>query len=101
MSHDELGDYPCPHEDARGVAGCACKEDCIDEILSCEFVVVYRAQIKMRADYAKLRAAVLGDLPPEVAAYVYRDASTLYAERGNAEAERRFNALADVVGGLT
>ncbi len=86
---DELAGYPCPthmhHHDV-------CDGDCTWRVM-CDLKPIYDAHIK-------LRAAVLGDMTPEVAAYVYRDASTLYAERGNAEAERRFNALADVVAKL-
>ncbi len=95
MNCDELKEFPCPNAADDAV----CNEDC-PVLLLCRYPPVYRAHIKLRADMRKLRAAVLGGLPPEVAAYVYRNVTTLYAERGNAEAERRFNALADVVAKL-
>jgi len=86
MIGDKLSDYPCKYE----IFG-RCEEKCtFDDEDECELGKLFLEDIA-------LRKAVLGDLPPEVAAYVYRDAGRLYAERGNVEAERRFNALADVV----
>ncbi len=94
---DKPRDYPCPYYITTGHITCNPDQpDCA----KCEVLVVYRELIKLRNDMRKLRSAVLGGLPPEVAAYVYRNVTTLYAERGNAEAERRFNALADVVAEL-
>ncbi len=86
MIWGKLSDYPCKYE----VFG-RCEEECaFDDEEECELGKFFREVIS-------LRKAVLGDLPPEVAAYVYRNAATLYDERGNAEAAVRFRTLADTV----
>ena len=83
---DKLSGYPCPthmhHHDV-------CDGDCAWRAM-CDLKPIYDAHIK-------LRTAVLGNLPPEVAAYIYRNAAQLYGERANEEAKARFMALADVV----
>ena len=95
-----LGAYPCP----IGI-DTWCNAECAEAIDNCEAVMcrwlpIYRAHITLRADMRKLRAAVLGNLPREVAAYIYRNAAQLYGERANEEAKARFMALADVVAKL-
>ncbi len=88
----ELAGYPCP---SGGICylGCSHRYECV-------VLPIYDAHIALRTDMRKLRAAVLGGLPPEVAAYVYRNAAQLYGERANEDAKARFMALADVVEGL-
>lgn len=58
-ARDELKDFPCPY-----FGMIACSETCFQE---CGLEDIYRAHIKLRADMRKLRAAVLGELSPEVA----------------------------------
>ena len=92
---DNRRGYPCH----MPCIGDHCHDVC-DFAWDCDQRKIFDAHIKLRNEMRKLRRAVLGELSPEEAAYVYRNVITLYAEQGNAEAERRFNALADVVSTL-
>lgn len=91
----KLREFPCPSRDLDS----RCDDTCIVADV-CDLVIVYRAQIALRADHAKLREAVLGKWSAAAAARVYREAANLFIGNGTPHTASPLFALADVVAKL-
>ena len=82
-----------------------CNAECAEALdrckdVTCRWLPVYRAYIKLRADMRKLRRAVLGEMTASEATQMYRRMASICGRGGFLHNEKHLHALADVVAKL-
>ena len=92
LEGDELKDFPCPY-----FGMIACSETCFQE---CGIGDIYRAHIKLRADHAKLREAVLGRMPTGLAREIYQRTEQVCEQNALYMATERVHAIIEWLDGL-